>query len=87
VKKKKIQWIVTFIILVVLVLTNPSEQDYKRFDVKKYGKPPITDFPSTLDRKNFFLFSTYTPVYGFESGITHLGIMGYFIPIDKGGMH
>jgi hypothetical protein len=86
VKKKKIQWIITFILLVVLALSNPSEQDYKKFDEEKYGKPLITSFPITLDRKNFFLFSTYTPVFAVENGITHLGIMGHFIQISNGGM-
>jgi hypothetical protein len=87
VKKKRIQWIITFIILVVLALTNPSEQDYKKFDEEKYGKPPVTSFPITLDRKNFFLFSTYTPVFAVENGITHLGILGCFIQITKDGMN
>jgi hypothetical protein len=86
VKKKNIQWGITFILLVVLALTNPSEQDFIKFDEEKYGKPPITSFPITLDRKNFLLFSIYTPVFAVESGVTHLGIMGQFIQISMGGM-
>jgi short subunit fatty acids transporter len=86
VTKKKIQWIITIMVLLVLALTNPSEQDYKKFDEEKYGKPPITSFPITLDRKNFFFFSTYTPVFVVENGNTHLGIMGHFIQISNGGI-
>jgi hypothetical protein len=77
---------ITFIVLVVLALTNPSEQDYKKFDEEKYGKPLITSFPITLNRKNFFLFSSYTPVFVVENGNTHLGIMGHFIQISNGGL-
>lgn len=72
-------------VLIFLALTNPNEKDYYVFTEKKYGKP-LEDslYMSDLERIDFFVFSTYTPIFITEHGITHLGIMGKFIQISDG---
>lgn len=83
--KKWSFFIVIFVILFgFLALTNPSESDYNEFTVKKYGEPPLAYSHVKLERINFIVFSTYTPFYQFENGITHLGIMGKFIQVSDG---
>ena len=83
--KRRIFLIVLFILLFgFLSLTNPSESDYNEFALNKYGEPPLTYANVKLERINFIVFSTYTPFYQFENGITHLGIMGKFIQISDG---
>ena len=83
---KKLKLSISIVVLAVglLVLTNPSESDYFEFTVKEYGEPPRVSSSAKLERINFFVFSTYTPVFQYEKGITHLGIMGTFIQISDG---
>src|SRR4051812_49596384 len=83
--KKRFFFIVIFVILFCyLALTNPSESDYNEFQLKKYGEPPLAYSEVKLEHINFIVFSTYTPYYRYENGITHLGIMGKFIQISDG---
>lgn len=82
-KKRWIAGIVLLLLVIVLAVTNPTEQDYNEFSVSKYGEPD-SRIPVEIERINFLLFSTYTPVYLMEKGITHLGICGNFIQISDG---
>ena len=84
--KKK--WLIVVVMLtgfvVALLLTNPSEADYIRFEQVKYGQRP-EGASIELERINFYIFSTYTPIrFGIEPGVTHLGIFKAFVPISKG---
>jgi hypothetical protein len=86
--KSRKRLVFTLIILAVLglfALTNPNESDYYDFTVKEFGQPPheLMLF-SRVERINFFLFSSYTPYFFIENGVTHLGIMGKFIRISDG---
>ncbi|WP_163102401.1 hypothetical protein [Peribacillus alkalitolerans] len=68
-----------------LYFTNPTLQKYKWFSENKYGEIPNNpELPMEIERINFLLFSTFTPIIGLEAGITHLGIMGQFIQISDG---
>ncbi|EQB85842.1 hypothetical protein J2Z44_002280 [Clostridium punense] len=40
--------------------------------------------PIRVEKINFYVFSTYTPIIYNERGVTHLGIFGKFIRISKG---
>ncbi|WP_059170438.1 hypothetical protein [Bacillus sp. FJAT-27445] len=80
-RKRLVFGIVIIIVLVFLALTNPNETDY----YKEFGDPHLDSlYISKLERINFFVFSTYTPYFFTEHGITHLGIMGKFIQISDG---
>jgi hypothetical protein len=77
--------IVAFILFIfVLTFTNPTEEDYQQFIVNEFGEPPISDLPVEIERVDFVIFSTYTPIVAFEHGITHLGIGGIFLQISDG---
>lgn len=77
--------IIILVVLIFLALTNPNERDYYNFTVSEYGEPPHDSlYFSKLERINFIIFSTYTPYFLFENGITHIGIMGKFIQISDG---
>jgi hypothetical protein len=71
-------------LLLVAVLTNPSEEEY----LEMTGEPIYEKLPEGLEmeveRVNLFLFSAYTPVVAGEYGITHLGIYGSFFQISEG---
>ncbi|WP_226682988.1 hypothetical protein [Sutcliffiella horikoshii] len=73
-----------FTLLMVAVLTNPSEEEY----LEMTGEPFYEKWPEGLEveveRVNFFLFSAYTPVVAGEHGITHLGVYGGFFQISNG---
>ncbi|WP_404430738.1 hypothetical protein [Sutcliffiella horikoshii] len=76
--------LLTVILLLVAVLTNPSEEEY----LEMTGEPLYEKLPEGLEveieRVNFFLFSAYTPVVAGEHGITHLGVYGSFFQISNG---
>ncbi|MGD6993898.1 hypothetical protein [Sutcliffiella horikoshii] len=73
-----------FTVLVVAVLTNPSEEEY----LEMTGEPTYEKLPEVLEmeveRVNFLLFSAYTPVVAGEHGITHVGVYGSFFQISSG---
>jgi len=48
-------------------------------EVEGDGKIPLR-----VEKINFYVFSTYTPIIYNEHGVTHLGIFGKFIRISKG---
>jgi hypothetical protein len=67
------------------ILTNPTKEDYLQFSEGSFGKPSQEDDQNIyIERINFLLFSTFTPVLHQEHGTTHLGIYGQFIQISEG---
>lgn len=77
-------WLLLIFFLMVAVLSNPTEEEYLEMN----GIPSEQMLPDgmkvEIERVNFFLFSTYTPIVGFEYGVTHIGIYGSFFPISDG---
>ncbi|WP_409270086.1 hypothetical protein V1499_11630 [Neobacillus sp. SCS-31] len=86
--KTRKRWVIGIVIMVVLIflaLTNPNEKDYYDFTVNEYGKPPHDSlYFSKIERINFIIFSTFTPYFLYENGVTHIGIMGNFIQVSDG---
>ena len=81
-KVKKMTIISTFILLIIILFisTNPTTQDYLLYqDWKEISNPHIQ-----IERKNFYLFSAYTPIVAHEHGMTHLVLMGNFYQISDG---
>ncbi|WP_421385199.1 hypothetical protein ACOJQI_10685 [Bacillus salacetis] len=77
--------VIAIVLMGLAIVTNPSKEDYMRFSEKSIGEPfPEEAQNISIERNEFFLFSTYTPVLYKEHGITHLGIYGQFIQISKG---
>ncbi|WP_404460593.1 hypothetical protein [Sutcliffiella horikoshii] len=76
--------LLTVILLLVAVLTNPSEKEY----LEMTGEPSYEKLPDGMEMKvervNFLLFSAYTPVVAGEHGITHFGVYGSFFQISQG---
>ncbi|MGM7681283.1 hypothetical protein ACSVDA_03930 [Cytobacillus sp. Hm23] len=87
-KKKKIVLLVCVIVvmLIALTITNPTTEDFTAFSEEKYDKmpPPPKNIPVEIERIDFVIFSTYTLMLGYESGITYLGIFGHFFQISEG---
>jgi hypothetical protein len=82
--KRSISLLVILLISAAL-LTNPAKKDYLLFSEEFFGESlPVHDPDVSVERINFFLFSTYTPVVYEEHGVTHLGIYGQFIQISDG---
>jgi hypothetical protein len=74
-----------FLAIITLTITNPSKEDYEAIFVHPHIKTAeIFNKHYQLERINFFLFSTYTPIVAEEHGKTHLGILGNFFPISDG---
>lgn len=71
-----------FLIIIISITTNPTKQDYLQFSEKQSGIPTPTEVE--IERINFYLFSTYTPVFAYEHGITHIGLFGRFFQISEG---
>ena len=85
-KLKKRHLISAFIVLIFIlsIATNPTKQEYLQF-IGWEERPEIPEnIHIQLERVNFFMFSTYTPIVAHESGITHLGIFGHFYQISNG---
>ena len=82
--KKYSLLVLVFTLVLVAVLTNPSEEEY----LEMTGEPIYEELPEGLEmeveRVNFFLFSAYTPVVAGEHGLTHLGVYGRFFQISNG---
>ncbi|MGP4078464.1 hypothetical protein ACTWQL_01005 [Pseudalkalibacillus sp. R45] len=71
------------LIIVISILTNPTQKDYLLFN----NELTRTQVPTNVDieRINFFLFSTYAPMSSMgDYGIVHLGFMGKFHQISEG---
>ena len=84
VKKQKKKFIINAVLVLIFILfmiTNPTKQEYLQFS--GWSEPPES-IHIQIERVNFFIFSTYTPIVAHESGITHLGIMGHFFQISDG---
>jgi hypothetical protein len=84
--KMKWMFIGLFMIAVItLTTTNPTKEDYEAIFVHPHVKTAeIFNKNYQLERINFFLFSTYTPIVAEEHGKTYLGILGHFFPISEG---
>lgn len=80
-KNKHIINAILFLLLVVSIATNPSEDEY--LQSRHWHIVPTTPC-FYIERINFYLFSTYTPVVAHEHGITHLGMFGSFYRISEG---
>ena len=83
-----------FILMIILALaTNPTTESYINFIENKTGVKEYSlgkenrPIPIEIERINFYIFSTYTPVIYTEYGVTHLGIFGKFIEISRGQFH
>ncbi|MFD1737338.1 hypothetical protein ACFSCX_12310 [Bacillus salitolerans] len=73
------------LIIIYLMLTNPTTDDYLAYSVKQFGESPsVTNLEIEIERVNFMFFSTYTQIVAFETGITYLGIGGAFFKISDG---
>lgn len=69
--------------VITLIVTNPSKEDYEAIFVHPHVKnADIFNKNYRLERINFFLFSTYTPIVAEEYGKTRLGIFGNFFTIS-----
>ncbi|MFS1513747.1 hypothetical protein VQL36_15085 [Chengkuizengella sp. SCS-71B] len=81
--------IVVVMMIVLLILTNPNLEDYKKYMAQEEERLGIT-VPKTpkiiIEHINFYLFSTYTPFVEVidENGVTHLGIFGKFFKVSDG---
>lgn len=77
-------WLLIFALSLLAAVTNPSEEEYLGMS----GNPNEQMLPEgmevEIEHVNFFLFSTYTPIVGYEYGVTHLGVYGSFFPISDG---
>lgn len=74
---------ILFSLIVVAVITNPSDKQYLEFSMELYGEPPQS-VKIEVERINFLLFSTYTPIVHYEHGITHIGAFGKFFQLSEG---
>jgi len=82
-KIKKRQTLIALLVLIIILsmATNPTHEEYLQF----IGWEEVPEsIHVQLERVNFFMFSTYTPIVAHESGITHLGIFGHFYQISDG---
>ena len=84
-KKGKRKYLIGGILILFLILCfaiNPTKKDYLQFSEERTGvlTPTIVE----IDRNNFVIFSTYTPVFAHEEGITYLGVLGNFIKVSNG---
>jgi hypothetical protein len=82
VRKKYVVISLLFLIILISIVTNPTKQDYLKFSEEQTGAhtPTILE----IERINFFIFSTYTPIVHHEHGITHLGLFKNFFQISNG---
>ena len=71
-----------FLLFIILFFTNPTSNDYLQFSENQIGLPTPTNVE--IERINFYLFSTYTPIAYQEYGMTHLGVFNNFFQISDG---
>jgi hypothetical protein len=69
-------------LLLILLLTNPTTEDYIAFSEEQIGAQMSDEVE--IERINFLVFSTYAPIYVHEYGRVHLGMSGMFFPISNG---
>ena len=84
IKKTKKRHMISALLVLIFILsvaTNPTKQEYLQFI--GWGEIPES-IHIQIERVNFFMYSTYTPIVAHESGITHLGIFGHFYQISDG---
>lgn len=80
VKKRTLISAILLLIIIIFISTNPTKKDYLLYqDWEEISSPHFQ-----IERKNFYLFSTYTPIVAHEYGMTHLGLMGNFYQISEG---
>lgn len=69
-------------ILVSSIAINPTKQDYLEFSEDHHVSTPSS---IEIERMNFYLFSTYTPVMPMDHyGIVYIGFMGNFFQVSDG---
>lgn len=82
---KKRYWFGSLLAIIVLIaiLTNPSEEQYLQISKERYGdlEAPVE---MRIERINFLLFTAYTPTYHWDHGITHIGAFGTFFQVSDG---
>ncbi len=81
INKKYIFSALLFLLVLVSVITNPTKQEYLQF--KDWEQMP-SSIHVEIERVNFYIFSTYTPIVAHEHGMTYLGLFGDFYQISEG---
>jgi hypothetical protein len=81
VRKRHMIIVLLVLILILSLATNPTKQEYLQFE--DWGEIKPSNHVD-IERVNFFIFSTYTPVVAHETGVTYLGIFGHFFQISDG---
>lgn len=86
VKKRYIISALLVFFIFLAIVTNPTEQDYiNHTNFEELFEDYIDQGIVEIERKNFYLFSTYAPKFILnEYGIVYLGFMGNFFQISEG---
>ena len=69
IKKRYVAATLFFLLIIILFVTNPTKNDYLQFSEEQIGIPTPTNVE--IEKVNFYLFSTYTPVASRDYGATH----------------
>jgi hypothetical protein len=84
-KKLVFTFSVLLLLLIISALTNPTKEDYIKFDEAETGIPIPENV--RIAEANFFFFSVFAPAPKNtidEYGIIHLGFMGHFFKVTNG---
>ncbi|QOR64967.1 hypothetical protein IM538_14075 [Cytobacillus suaedae] len=84
-KKLVISFSILLIIIIFSTITNPTKEDYIKFDEARTGIPIPENV--RIAKADFYLFSIYATAPEFtvdEYGIVHLGVMGHFFKVTGG---
>ena len=82
-KKRYVVSALLFLLIIILIVTNPTKNDYLQFREAQIGTTPENE-ETEIERINFYVFSTYTPIVRTEYGKTHLGVLNTFFEISDG---
>ena len=80
-KKRFVVSALLFLLIMIALVTNPTKNDYLQFSEGQIGPTPKS---LDIERVNFYLFSTYTPIVRTEYGMTHLGVFNNFFYFSEG---
>lgn len=83
IKKGYIVSALLFLLIIILIVTNPTKNDYLDFIDEQIGPAP-KNVEIEIERINFYVFSTYTPIVHSEYGMTYLGVFNTFFEISDG---
>lgn len=81
IKKRYLSSALLLLLILVSIATNPTKREYIQFNGWEQMPPNIH---VEIERVNFFIFSTYTPIVAHEHGRTYLGVFGDFYQISDG---